>query len=402
MDNASILDIPALSVVLPVAWTTGADVHVDELDRTFAKSMDAVYRDYKRMYPKLPFTSRLVVDRLVDNKYASNDAALLFSGGLDSTYSLFSNIALKPRLIMIFGTFDIPISNVRLQRTLVNEYSAFAQREGLTLNFVRTNALELLNPERLGSLFGRLQVKPWEYRRANSVCYWDGIGYMLCYIGQAVPLSIGRFGRLLLASGHWTNADAQKHPESAYIGRSVDAGIGWADIGIKWHGESHRRPEKAFFLKEFLDSHRSKLRICLESGRRRESSRDSLNCGHCGKCLLSIAALAASGIDPTECGFSIDRSTFDRVRMRILNADVVNVEAYWKPLQQAIPDVIGLDRYRAKRFFEWFKGVDLDAISRSHLCLDLDAIPRSFPIYYWLPYPIQKILRMAWNSALTK
>ena len=107
--------------------------------------MDVVHREYKRMYPGLPFRTRLLADRLVNNKYASNETALLFSGGLDSTYSLFSNIALNPRLIMIFGTSDIPISNVAFQKTLKREYSAFAEREGLTLNFVRTNALEILD-----------------------------------------------------------------------------------------------------------------------------------------------------------------------------------------------------------------------------------------------------------------
>lgn len=116
VDNKSILDIPALSVVLPIAWVTGADVHVHELDRTFARSMNSVHREYKEMYPRLPFTTRLVADRLVDNKFASRDVALLFSGALDSTYSLFSNISVKPRLNMIFGTFDIPISNVPFQK----------------------------------------------------------------------------------------------------------------------------------------------------------------------------------------------------------------------------------------------------------------------------------------------
>lgn len=399
--NSSILDIPLLSVVLPAAWITGADVHVSELDRTFAKSMDAVHHDYKRMYPNLPFTTRLVVDRLVDNKYASKDTALLFSGGLDSTYSLFSNIALKPRLIMIFGTSDIPISNIPFQKTLEKEYSDFAKREGLDLHFVRTNALELLDLERLESVFGKLQVKPWGYRRPECASYWEGIGYMLCHI-QAAPLSIGRFGHLLVASGTTDRTTAsrvtgRKYTDSEDIGRGVGSGIAWADIDIKWHGEILRH-EKAFILKEFLDAHRSKLRICLESGR----SRDSLNCSHCGKCLLSIATLAAAGIDPTECGFSIDRSTFNRIRRRILHTDATNVAVYWKPLQQAIPDLIGQDRYETRQFFEWFKRVDLDAVSRSHLDIDRDAIPRSISIYYWLPYPIQKICRIAWNRALTK
>lgn len=392
VDNRSILDIPALSVVLPLAWITGADVYVGELDRTFAKSLEAVHRDYKRMYPRLPFTTRLVADRLVDNKYESNEMALLFSGGLDSTYSLFSNIALKPRLIMIFGTFDIPIANVPFQKTLEKEYSALAEREGLILSLIRTNALELLDFERLESPFVKLQGKPWGYSRSGFASYWEGLGYMLCHIGQAAPLSIERFGHLLLASGAWANVNARKYPNSEWIGRG--AGIGWADVSTEWHGDIDRH-EKAFFLKEFLDAHRSRLRICLQPRRAMGAwSPYSLNCSRCEKCLVSIAMLAAAGVDPTECGFSIDRSTFNRMRRVVLRADAVQVATYWKPLQQAIPGLIRLDSCGARRFFEWFRRVDLGAGSRLHR--------RSFSIYYWLPYPAQKILRIARNRALNR
>jgi len=407
VDNSSILDIPALSIVLPLAWITGADVYVDELDRRFAESMDAVHRDYKRMYPNLPFTTRLVADKLVDNNYESNSTALLFSGGLDSTYSLFSNIALKPRLIMIFGTSDIPISNVVFQKTLVNEYSGFAQREGLTLNFVRTNALELLDFEGLESLFGKLQVKPWGYRGANFASYWTGIGYTLGHVGPAAPLSIGRFSRLLVANCP-VNSDDQsesKYPDSSHpTGR-----IAWANMRVKHDGNVRWKHEKALFLKGFLDEHGVKLRVCFDIGSGAHSrtmhsahSYDKLNCNHCHKCLRTIAYLVAAGVDPNRCGFSVDQSTFSRVARMMHYAEPVDIAFHLKPLQQAVPDEIGLDRYGARRFFEWFKRVDLDAISRSHLDLDLDAIPRSFSIYYWLPYPIQKICRIAWNIVLTK
>ena len=107
--NNSILDIPVLSTILPLAWITGADVYVDELDGTFAESMDAVQREYKKIYSGAPFVTRLHADRLVANKITTKKTALLFSGGLDSTYSLFRNMNLKPMLIMIFGTFDIQI-----------------------------------------------------------------------------------------------------------------------------------------------------------------------------------------------------------------------------------------------------------------------------------------------------
>jgi len=370
VDNSSILDIPALSLLLPLAWTTGADIYVDELDKTFANSMDSVHREFRRMHPRLPFQTRLVADRLVNNKYASNDTALLYSGGLDSTYSLFSNIALKPRLIMIFGTADIPISNLPFQKTLEKEYSAFAEREGLILSFIRTNAMELLDFGRLDHLFGRLQS------RSSLRTYWDGIGYMLCHIGQAAPLSIGRFGHLLAASG--AVICASKYPSAEWIGRDAGARIGWANVGIEWHGAIPRH-EKAFFLKDFLDARRSKLRVCLNSA----WTRTSLNCSLCEKCLLAITMLAAADIDPNECGFSMDGLTFNRTRRVICHTSAQEVAIHWKPLQEAISDAIGLDRYGARPFFEWFKMVDFDSMRRPYRS------PLS-NLYYKLPYSIAR------------
>ena len=80
---------------------------------------------------------------------------------------------------------------------------------------------------------------------------------MLCHIGQAVPLSIGRFGHLLAAgSVNWN----REYPSSDSIGKSVNGGIGWANIGVEWSGEISKQ-EKALFLEKFLD-HGLKLRVC--------------------------------------------------------------------------------------------------------------------------------------------
>ena len=128
--NKSITNIPALSILLPLAWITGSDVYVGELDHTFAESMIALQEEYKKMYPLAPFKTRLIVDELVENDPLPEGTALLFSGGLDSTYSLFSNKNLNPRLITILGTMDIPFSNAHYQEIIKREYLDFAEREG--------------------------------------------------------------------------------------------------------------------------------------------------------------------------------------------------------------------------------------------------------------------------------
>ena len=397
IDNHSIRDIPVLSILLPFAWVTGSDVYVDELDRTFAESMDAVHREYKRMYPGLPFRTRLIADRLVDNKYESKETALLFSGGLDATYSLFSNIALKPKLIMIFGTSDLRISNVGFQKMLEREYSAFAEREGLSLNFVRTNALEMLNMKRVDHLFGSLSrfhgPPDGYYWTDHWPHYWDGIGFMLAHVGQAAPLSIGRFNRLLVANGASSGYGRYAHRKK-YVDSEHAAGrIAWANLHVEHDGGIFRH-EKTSFLTQLHDSHRMKLRVCLEYASR---PRDALNCNHCLKCLMTIIALAMDGIDPNEYGFSVDQSTLYRLQP-LLRYNCPSEESgqsalafVCKALQRAIPDKIESDRYDAKRFFEWFKALDIDSIpAPKHSFLS--------NLYHRLPYPIANVLSAIWEK----
>ena len=390
IDNRSIRDIPVLSILLPFAWVTGADVYVNELDKTFADSMNVVHREYKKMYPGLPYRSKLIADRLVDNEYDSNETALLFSGGLDSTYSLFSNIALKPRLIMIFGTSDIPISNVRFQKLLEREYSRFAEREGLTLNLIRTNALDILNIKIVNHLFGslsRFHGRPEGYVSTDHwPHYWNGIGFMLAHTGQTAPLSIGRFSRLIAGGGGKFDLVQTKYVDSSYAGDKIM----WSNVRVRLDGENIHRHEKAIFLKQFFNTHRFRLRVCLQYTAR---SPDALNCNRCGKCLRTIAECAFAGIDPNRCGFEVDQSTFSILRTRLPSphSSSLDLAMYWKPLQRAIPNERELNLYGAREFFDWLKKVNLDSSLRPY-----DSFLSN--VYHRLPYPIADLLRALWEK----
>lgn len=94
--DKSIRNIPLLSAVLPLAWLTGYDIYVNELDRTFKESMEELKQEFMKMYPEIPFTTNINTDILVENSIGeietSKRTALLFGGGVDSTYSLITNI----------------------------------------------------------------------------------------------------------------------------------------------------------------------------------------------------------------------------------------------------------------------------------------------------------------------
>lgn len=381
--SKGILNIPVLSIVLPLAWVTGADIYVDELDKAFADSMDVLQLEYQKIYPNAPFKTNLVVNNLTESADSPDNTALLFSGGLDSIYSLYSNMTLKPRLIMIFGTRDIPISHVGFQERIRAEYTDFAKRENVDINFVRTNALELMDHNRMLHLWAKFEGK-------HEGDFWNGIGFSLGQIGQAAPLSIGRFNHLLISAACRNEAEFKReHPNAS--SPETDEKIAWANLRVKHDGHLHRY-EKAASLKELLNNNRIKLRVCW-SEPEFLFQHGLMNCGKCEKCLRTIASLAHVGIDPNNCGFDVDGSTFESMKY-LLEGKLLtqnSIKAWWKPLQLATPDEEELDVCGSKHFFEWFKKANLDLMGRQHRTLLESA-------YFKLPYFMSNCGRRVYRS----
>ncbi len=375
--DISINNVPVLSIILPVAWVTGSDVYVDILDVKFKMSMDRLQRVFKRIYPKAPFDTKLHVDSLAENNDGSTGTGLLFSGGLDSTFSLFNNISDKPSLVMMFGT-DLPNSVPKFQEYVKDKYLIFAEKEGVKIHFIKTNALEVINERRLDHLF-------WKFQGKHEGNYWNGVGYALGHIGQVAPLSISRFNRLLIASAvDSVNANPFKIPDAS--SPLTDEIISWSDFHVEHDGFLNRY-EKVLRLRGLFLKNRLQVRVCwADAGYL--LSRDEINCNKCEKCLRTIAALVLSGIDPNECGFHIDNSTFNLMKY-LLEKKILSkkhLDLWWKPIQQAIPDSIQKDYYGSRSFFEWFKTIDLDSLSGNYRT-------PLYVLYTFFPYWISNIFR---------
>jgi hypothetical protein len=59
--------------------------------------------EMNKIFPAKPYRTEINATRLVENKTEAEGTALLFSGGVDSTYSLIDNWEKQPHLIMIWG-----------------------------------------------------------------------------------------------------------------------------------------------------------------------------------------------------------------------------------------------------------------------------------------------------------
>jgi hypothetical protein len=378
-----VISIPVLSTVLPVAWITGSDVYVDEIDETFRRSMATLQSEYKKNYPLAPFNTRIFAKSLVDGSIEENNSALLFSGGLDSTYSWYTNRDENPWLVMLFGTRDIPSSNIELQDMIKAEYSTFARREGLKLSFIGSNTDGIFDHNRLRHLWGKFQG-------INEGNFWLNLGFSLNHIGMVAPLSIGRFNKILYAA---TYGEAHSYTEY-FEGSSpvTDEMITWRNLNVT-HDGLLARYEKILAMKNMLENKRIKLRVCLAPPKYLLPEK-ALNCSGCEKCLRTIVDLAYAGIDPNECGFTVDNQTFELIKTvfeKRMMAPSYILE-FWKPFQRDISEKEAeMDIYGSKKFFEWFKEQDLDSMGRKY--------HNPFTsLYFKLPYPISVNLRRIFET----
>lgn len=345
----SILNIPVLSSVLHFAWAVGVDVEMNELDETYFDGMKRVKEIYKNhpAYQFLSFDSTLNVSKTRKNTYErKNRSALLFSGGLDS---LSSYISRKPdQLIMIWG-LDVPTTWSEFWSKVVETYGH------LPLATIKTNTREIYNQNILNGL--------------GSDCpagYYAGYSFNLITFGVCPPATVGRVDNVMMAStfpirqyGNPTYPFQNYKPHLL-----VDNNLGWANIETFDVENDFNRPEKIErFIKPHFEEHApSVIRVCGNIKHLQiRDDKSKLNCSLCDKCSLAIASLSNYGIDPTNCGFDVQKKTFAQIKRNILQQsfNYARQRHFWGELKKHIKEEINSDFYGSRSFLEWLRGYEL-------------------------------------------
>jgi len=348
--NKSLLTIPAVSVLIPIAWATGANLYVEELDETYLRSLEKVKAVMKKWHPNFSFHTKVIAQKEISNKLLNKDYGLLFSGGLDSTVSYIKNRVLKPHLISIWGV-DVPIQKVALWKKIEGTLTEFANKEHVPIHFIKSNARELINERLLSVEFGR--------------CWWVRVSHGLTTIGLCAPLTAKSIGTILIASSR-----CPQHPnEIRYpLGSSplIDEKISWADVRVIHDCRLNRQQKIKHVLKPFIETqYHPILRVCTNLFQ-------DLNCNQCHKCLYTMTGLVLEGIDPNKCGFNMTDKTLITLKQSFLNHehevfehDFVTSTFIWrtdelKEIQTEIPQNLNSNLYNSEQFFDWLRNFDLE------------------------------------------
>lgn len=352
LDNVpeNLLCVPAVSVLVLVAWATGSNLYVEELDRTFLKSLEKAKTVMRKWHPTFSFETKIFVKNQVPNSYSNKEVGLLFSGGLDSVVSYIKNRASKPHLISVWG-LDVITNDIVRWKKIQKSLLDFADKEQTPIHFIKSNIRQLLNEPLLSVDFG----KSW----------WVRVSHGLVTTSLCAPLTRSGIGTIIIAS----TRGPQKLGEERYpLGSSplVDNKISWANARVVHDCyELNRQQKIRHVLKEFIRSNYPLLlRVCTEPS-------PDLNCSKCRKCLNTMVGLLLEGINPTDCGFKMNYNTLKTLKQQFLDHNFQVFEHdfvspsfiwrtdEWKEIQNEIPETITSNIFDSKEFFEWLRDFNL-------------------------------------------
>jgi hypothetical protein len=378
--DESILNIPLTATILPLAWLTGADVRVGKLDKTFKHSMDRLQDTYREMYPHIDFKTNINAEELISNKIGKvdpdNRTGLLFSGGVDSTYSLIKNLDANPRLMMLWGIDDFQYPEHPKHWELVSSiYRKYAENHGLSFNLIKTN---------IGQLTDDMRIEHDYSKQLNRRWYRTAISHSFSKITPIAPLSFGRFNRILFAATYASDYDFKVRPQATMP--IVDEKIVWADLSVK-HDGAVTRPEKIKEICRYHEQDNLSLRVCLRSSERAAMDHGLMNDCSCEKCYRTMISLMVAGTDPNSCGFKLDMTTFHEMRKFLTHMNKPGYGVFWTNIAKSLEEKKDVNIDGAHEFFNWLKTYDSEM--NEHIFYR--------ELYNKLPYSIAKKLRIIYK-----
>jgi len=378
--DASILGIPILFNIIAVAWVTGADIYIKELDNSFLTALNRIKAILQRWFPRFPFSTNIHVENIVFNKVDSHIYGLLFSGGLDSTTSYIQHRNKKPNLIMIWGA-DIPLDRNDFWRKIKTLYKKFAERADVKINFLKSNIQEFLNVYRLDIEFSRY---------LEGASWWNAVQHGQFSLGICAPLTItNNIGILLHASSFTGN---YKYPQFSHP--LIESKLSWAGIKIIHDGWELSRQEKiGQVLKNYLMNNKFNfpIRVCFSQYR-------GLNCNKCEKCYRTITGLVLENIDPNKYGFHISSDFFAFLKRYLLETKILvsheNMNFLWNDIKSHIPENFSHNLHHSKEFFNWFREFDISLRKNR----SVNPFWFLFRIYCKFPIRLQTLLKRLEHS----
>lgn len=313
---SSVLVVPLLANLMPLAWLVDCIVWVNEIDRDFYRALPNIKRGFQEMYPDFQFRGSLIPAYVVDNRYEPQaEAITLFTGGIDATTTFLRHLDESPILFNTNGWYTDDIREDAVYNADRNAIEAIAADFGVGSCFVRSNFGKFIRADAMTRFLQKQKIR-------NS--WWFGFQHSLAFLGCAAVAGYHFRTRKMYIASSYTFGEHVKLVSDPRIDSEV-----CVSSAVTLHdGYDMSRQDKVRFL---CDTQKRlgktfSLRVC---------SFNDHNCCACEKCLRTMLAIVAEGGDLQDFGFVLTDTLLNTV-MEFLRNSVLEVdqahEIFWKKI----------------------------------------------------------------------
>lgn len=302
----SVLVIPFICNIIPIAWLCDGTIYADELDESFYTQIDNIKKGYSEMYSDLTFKGNIITKPVKNNLLAKKyQSAAMFSGGVDAFYTYLKHIDEKPLLISIWGA-DIKPDNNDGWSNVKNHLESINNEFGDDVSIVKSNFRTCTNTSELNKI-----IQP-KYE------WWHDMQHGIAIISHASPLAyLYGFKNLYIASSFTSE---QKGSYVCASDPTIDNYVHFVDSKTIHDGYDANRTEKVKYICQFSKSNNKKIepRVCWISD-------GGTNCCKCEKCYRTIYAIISCGNNPNNFGLKWNLEDNKKVKYLFLNTNKIKL-----------------------------------------------------------------------------
>lgn len=309
----SILAVPFLANILPIAWVYDAEIQLDEIDKDFIECIDEVKRAYVEMYSKILFKGRIKLNKIRKNDFVGeeNKSLLFFSGGVDATSSLINVRQEKPMLCTLWGS-DIFFQDTDGWNNVQSQVIKTASTFELPYTFIKTSFRPILNYDVLNN----------EIAKPNHENWWHGFQHGIAIIAHAAPIAyLNRMNKIYIAA---TKSLKSSEDFTCASTPTIDNNIKFCGASVLHEGVENSRSDKIRKICRYskTNNKKLKLRVCW-------ITRSGDNCCKCEKCGRTLLSILAEGYSPNDFGFDMDAEKYN-VLLDLIKEKKINIPyKYW-------------------------------------------------------------------------
>jgi hypothetical protein len=348
------------------------------LDPRVVQSFANVRDELHRMYPDLPWQGEVVPGRVAaarEPPKSSFKEASLFTGGVDSTWTVLRHAGPQLLLISIWGNQD-RLADAYRWAHLVERNRAFAARHAGGLVVAKSN-FKSINYARLGRLTP--QIRNW----------WPNVHLPLGLSGLAAPIlyaygiDVTYVASTVVPGSEITDWASQPR---------IDNLISLGPARLIHDAPEYSRQQKVEGIVDYVRQRQTTpptLRVCFT-----DVPRSGGNCGRCEKCLRTQASLVAVGADPRDWGFPKYRpALLERVPPLFAARQIRFTQtqsAIWTDLAARAPAPEVVD----SAFWSWLRTYDFQAYRQRQRDVPLLAWRRLDPLFARAPRLVSRLKRV--------